>query len=55
MLSLFISTYNDLVTVALIKDGEELSNNNQHSNKSHSVILLPLIKNLMYILAHFSI
>ena len=47
MLSLFISTYNEYVIIALLKDGKEIVKQEEISNKGHSRILVPLIDKIL--------
>jgi tRNA threonylcarbamoyladenosine biosynthesis protein TsaB len=43
MKTLFISTYNDLITIGLLYDGQTKTKKEQESHHGHSVYLVPLI------------
>lgn len=43
MKTIFISTYNELITIALLQDGKIISQKEQLSNNGHSTYLVPLI------------
>ncbi len=47
MKTLFISTYDELVTIALLDNGKELSKKEKLSNRSHSMILVPTIEEIL--------
>lgn len=47
MYTLFISTYSALVTIGLLKDGKEIVKKEKESLKSHSVILVPTIEEIL--------
>ena len=47
MKTLFISSYDELVTIALLKDGKLLSKKEEISNRSHSIILVPTIEEIL--------
>ena len=47
MKTLFISTYDELVTIALLNDGTLLSKKEELSNRSHSIIIVPTIEELL--------
>lgn len=43
MKTLFISTYNDLITIGLLYDGQTKTKKEQESHHGHSIYLVPLI------------
>jgi tRNA threonylcarbamoyl adenosine modification protein YeaZ len=47
MYSLFISTYDELITIGLLKNEDLLSKKEKESNRSHSIFLIPLIKEIL--------
>lgn len=47
MYTLFISTYNYLITIGLLKDGKKLSIKEIESVKSHSIYLIPTIESIL--------
>lgn len=47
MYSLFISTYNEKITIGLIKDNILLTQKEEISNRSHSILLVPMIQDIL--------
>lgn len=47
MKTLFISTYNEIITIGLLDDGKLVDEVNQESHKSHSIYLIPIIKGIL--------
>lgn len=47
MNTLFISTYNNLITIALLKNGKQINLKQVLSVQSHSVFLMPTIKDVL--------
>ena len=47
MYTLFISTFSELITIGLLKDGKEIDRLEQVSNRNHSVYTIPMIEELL--------
>ena len=47
MYTLFISTFDKLITIGLLKNGETIDKLEKESNKNHSEYVLPLIEKIM--------
>ena len=47
MYTLFISTFSELITIGLLKDGKEIDRLEQVSNRNHSVYTIPRIEELL--------
>ena len=47
MFTLFISTYSEIITIGLLKNGKEVSKKERKSEKSHSIILVPTIEEIL--------
>lgn len=47
MYTLFISTYNYLITIGILKDGKKITVKEVESVKNHSIYLIPTIKNVL--------
>lgn len=47
MYTLFISTFSELITIGLLKDGKEIDRLEQVSSRNHSVYTIPMIEELL--------
>ncbi len=47
MYTLFISTFNELIIIGLLKDGKVLDIKEKESNRNHSVYTMPIIENIL--------
>lgn len=47
MYTLFISTYDKLITIGLLKEGKTLSKLENISKQNHSVLVMPMIDNIL--------
>lgn len=47
MYTLFISTYSKIVTIGLLKEGKLISKKEKESNRSHSIVLVPSIEEIL--------
>lgn len=48
MYTLFISTYDSLITIGLLKEGKKLSFKETISERSHSIYLIPTIEKVLF-------
>ena len=47
MYTLFISTFSELITIGLLKDGKEIDRLEQVSSRNHSIYTIPMIEELL--------
>lgn len=47
MYTLFISTFRELIEIALLKDGKMITKKEQISNRNHSIYTVPLIEEIL--------
>ncbi len=47
MYTLFISTFDELITIGLLKDGKLIEKNEKISNRNHSVYTVPMIEEIL--------
>lgn len=47
MYTLFISTFRELIEIALLKDGKMITKKEQISNRNHSIYTIPLIEEIL--------
>ena len=47
MNTLFISTYQELIEIGLLRDGKLITKKDQLSNRNHSIYTIPLIKEIL--------
>ena len=47
MYTLFISTFNELITIGLLKDGKQIDISEKTSNRNHSVYVMPMINDIL--------
>lgn len=47
MYTLFISTFSELITIGLLKDGKEIDRLEQVSSRNHSIYTMPMIEELL--------
>lgn len=47
MYTLFISTFNELITIGLLKDGKQIDILEKTSNRNHSVYVMPMINDIL--------
>ena len=47
MYTLFISTFSEIITIGLLKDGKEIDRLEQVSNRNHSIYTIPMIEELL--------
>ena len=47
MYTLFISTFDKIITIGLLKDGKVLDTNIKESTQNHSVYTMPMIESIL--------
>lgn len=47
MYTLFISTFDEIITIGLLKDGKGVTKLEKESNRSHSILLVPMIEEVL--------
>lgn len=47
MYTLFISTFDEIITIGLLKDGKTITKLEKESNRSHSILLVPMIEEVL--------
>ena len=47
MYTLFISTFSEIITIGLLKDGKEIDRLEQVSSRNHSIYTIPMIEELL--------